>query len=262
MKKDLKIHKVEIDENLFNSVDLEPFIFPSLSVFVGSVAAGKTTTLYNLIKITDEIFNGNVILISPTIKNDPILMKMVDEEMIIEYFEEYSNESMKKILNVIKEEEANEKYLIVMDDILSMTPRNNTREARWWNSFISTYRHGGGICGEGQISLMFFTQYYKDMGVVIRSNMSYMGLLGVHSEKHIKSYAEELSAPCNGTEEGFYDCYKKAKCGKFDFLFLDFRKLRAFRNLDEKLYDRDEDYENKEKCKVIEDTKDSEDNSE
>ncbi len=64
----------------------------------------------------------------------------------------------------------------------------------------------------------------------------------MHSEKHLKQYAEELSAATGGTEESFYEVYNKAKKDKFDFLLLDFRKLRAFRNLDEKLYDRDEEF--------------------
>ena len=65
-----------------------------------------------------------------------------------------------------------EKYLIVFDDILSMTPKHMTREGRWWNSYISQYRHRPN---EGQVSLMFFLQYFKDLSPVIRSNLSYLG---------------------------------------------------------------------------------------
>lgn len=235
----LKIKPVEIDESKYNTAELKPFIFPSLSVFVGHVASGKSTLLYNLIKLTEPVFKGNVILISPTILNDPIQQKLVEDDMLLEHYDFYSNELMQHILETIKEDKE-EKYLIVFDDILSMTPKHMTREGRWWNSYISQYRHRPN---EGQVSLMFFLQYFKDLSPVIRSNLSYLGLLGVHSEKHIKQYAEELSAATGGTEESFYNVYNEAKKGnKFDFLLLDFRKLRAFKNLDKLIYDRDSDF--------------------
>jgi hypothetical protein len=240
----LKIKPVEIDESKYNTAQLEPFVFPSLSVFVGHVASGKSTLLYNLIKLTESVFKGNVILISPTILNDPIQQKLIEDDMLLEHYDFYSNELMQHILETIKEDK-DEKYLIVFDDILSMTPKHMTREGRWWNSYISQYRHRPN---EGQVSLMFFLQYFKDLSPVIRSNLSYLGLLGVHSEKHIKQYAEELSAATGGTEESFYRVYDEAKKGnKFDFLLLDFRKLRAFKNLDKLIYDRDSDFQKEEK---------------
>lgn len=240
----LKIKPVEIDESKYNKSELEPFVFPSLSVFIGSIASGKSTLLYHLILLTEPIFKGNVILISPTILNDPIQQKLIEDDMLLEHYDFYSNELMQHILETIKEDK-DEKYLIVFDDILSMTPKHMTKEGRWWNSYISQYRHRPN---EGQVSLMFFLQYFKDLSPVIRSNLSYLGLLGVHSEKHIKQYAEELSAATGGTEESFYRVYDEAKKGnKFDFLLLDFRKLRAFKNLDELLYDRDSDFQKDEK---------------
>lgn len=240
----LKIKPVEIDESKYNTSELEPFVFPSLSVFVGHVASGKSTLLYNLIKLTEPVFKGNVILISPTILNDPIQQKLIEDDMLLEHYDFYSNELMQHILETIKEDK-DEKYLIVFDDILSMTPKHMTKEGRWWNSYISQYRHRPN---EGQVSLMFFLQYFKDLSPVIRSNLSYLGLLGVHSEKHIKQYAEELSAATGGTEESFYRVYDEAKKGnKFNFLLLDFRKLRAFKNLDKLIYDRESDFQKDEK---------------
>ncbi len=234
-----KIQAVEIDESKYNKAELDPFVFPSLSVFVGHVASGKSTLLYNLIRLTEPIFDGNVILISPTLLNDPIQQKMIDDDLILEHYDFFSNSLMQHILEAIKQDEDN-KYLIVFDDILSMTPKHMTKEGRWWNSYISQYRHRPN---EGQVSLMFFLQYFKDLSPVIRSNLSYLGLLGVHSEKHQAQYAEELSAATGGTSESFYKAYNEAKSGgKYDFLLLDFRKLRALRNLDTVLYDRDDDY--------------------
>ena len=235
-----KIIPVEIDESKYNKVEQEPFVYPSLSVLVGHVASGKSTMLFNLIEKSKEIFKGNVILISPTLLNDPIQQKMIEDDMILEHFDYYDNTLMQHILDAIKEDEK-EKYLLIFDDILSMTPKHMTKEGRWWNSYISQYRHRPN---EGQISLVFAVQYFKDLSPVIRSNLSYLFLLGVHSEKHIKQYAEELSAATGGNEESFNRCYHEAKKGKYDFLLLDFRKLRAFKNLDTILYDRDSEFSN------------------
>jgi ABC-type oligopeptide transport system ATPase subunit len=236
---DLKIKPVDIDESKYNSEELEPFVFPSLSVYIGHVASGKSTLLYNLIKMYEPVFKGNVILISPTVLNDPIQQKMVEDDLILEHYDFYSNDLMRHILDAIKEDK-DEKYLIVFDDILSMTPKHMTKEGRWWNAYISQYRHRPN---EGQVSLVFMLQYFKDLSPVIRSNLSYLGLLGVHSEKHLKQYAEELSAATGGTEQSFYEVYNEAKKDKFDFLLLDFRKLRAFKNFDTILYDRDKEFQ-------------------
>lgn len=235
-----KILPVEIDESKYNKSELDPFVFPSLSVYIGHVASGKSTLLYNLIRMTQPVFEGNVILISPTLLNDPIQQKMIEEDMILEHYDYFNNTLMKHILDAIKEDK-DEKYLIVFDDILSMTPKHMTREGRWWNSYISQYRHRPN---EGQVSLMFFLQYFKDLSPVIRSNLSYIGLLGSHSEKHQAQYAEELSAATGGTANSFHECYNLAKSeGKYDFLLLDFRKLRALRNFDKVLYDRDNEFD-------------------
>jgi len=238
-----KIEPVDIDESKYNKAELDPFVFPSLGVLCGHVASGKSTMLFNLVKMTEPIFNGNVILISPTMLNDPIQQKMIEEDMILEHYDYFNNDLMRHILDAIKEDKE-EKYLIVFDDILSLTPKHMTRDGRWWNSYISQYRHRPN---EGQVSLIFAVQYFKDLSPVLRSNLSYLFLLGVHSEKHVKQYAEELSAATGGTEESFYKCYNEAKQGKFDFLMLDFRKLRAFKNLDTILYDRDSEFNNNEK---------------
>jgi hypothetical protein len=236
-----KIEPVDIDESKYNKEELEPFVYPSLGVLCGHVASGKSTMLFNLIKMSDSIFKGNVILISPTLLNDPIQQKMLEDDMILEHYDYFNNDLMRHILDAIKEDE-DEKYLIVFDDILSMTPKHMTKEGRWWNSYISQYRHRPH---EGQVSLLFAVQYFKDLSPVIRSNLSYLFLLGVHSEKHIKQYAEELSAATGGTEESFNKCYNEAKAGKYDFLLLDFRKLRALKNLDTILYDRDSEFNSK-----------------
>ena len=236
-KQSLEIQPIEIDETKFNKVDLEPFTFPSLIIGLGKVASGKTTFMANLIRILEPVFHGNVILISPTLQNDPILDKLIEEDQILEYFESYSNGILNDILHTIKDiGDETQKYLIVFDDILGSLPRAGSREATWFNKFISTYRHGGGVAGEGQVSLAFFVQYFNSLTPVLRTNASYYVLLGQQGDKQLKNLSEELHPACGDKEEDFYRVYAEAKQKPFDFLMLDFRKLKAYRNLTHLLY--------------------------
>ena len=245
---DFKIKPVEVESDGFNEEEYGMFQFPSLGVGIGHVAAGKSTLMYNLIDKLDPVFQGNVIIWSPTIMNDPIGKKLEQREMYLEHFDEYSNATLQAVLNVIsQQEDKKEKYLFVFDDILGMLPKNMlSHDHKYFSSFISTYRHGGGIAGEGQISLLFFTQYYKDLSPVLRSNATYYFFLGSHSEKHIGQYSEELNAITEGSSDKFIEIWNTAKSkSRYDFLTLDMRKLKAYKNLDTKLYDRDDKSDNK-----------------
>ena len=243
-KVNFKIKPVEVEHDGFNEEEFGLFQFPSLGIGIGHVAAGKSTLMYNLIEQLEPVFQGNVIIWSPTIMNDPIGKKLEEEEMFLEHFEEYSNDTLASVLQVIanQDEEKKEKYLLVFDDILGLLPKNMmSHDHKYFSHFISTYRHGGGIAGEGQISLLFFTQYYKDLSPVLRANSTYYFFLGSHSEKHINQYSEELNAITEGSSEKFIEIWEKAKgANRYDFLTLDMRKLKAYKNLEEILYDRDE----------------------
>ena len=240
-KADLEIKPIEIDETKFNRVDLDPFTFPSLIVGLGKVASGKTTFMANMVRILDPVFKGNIILFSPTLANDPILDKLIEDDEILEYFDTYSNDLLRKVLETIAEQPEDEKYMIIFDDILGSLPRANSRDAKFFDKFISTYRHGGGIAGEGQVSLMFFVQYFNSLTPVLRTNASYYVLLGQQGDKQLKTLAEELHPATGETEEDFYRVYNEAKRKPYDFLMLDFRKLKAYRNLTDLLYSKHED---------------------
>lgn len=251
-KSDLEIKPIEIDESKFKKVDYEPFIFPSLTIGLGKVASGKTTFMANMIRILEPVFKGNVILFSPTLANDPILDKLIEDDEILEYFDTYTNDTLRRVLETIKETEeydADQKYLIIFDDILGSLPRANSRESKWFDKFISTYRHGGGIASEGSISMMFFVQYFNSLTPVLRTNASYYVLLGQQGDKQLKKLAEELHPATGDSEEDFYRVYTQAKRKPFDFLLLDFRKMRAFRNLTDMLYSKDDGSDDKKSTK-------------
>ena len=201
---DLEIKPVKIDESKFNRDELGPFIYPSCTIVVGAGASCKTTWLHNYIRITEPLFKGNVILFSPTLKNDPILDKLVEEDEILEYFENYTNGALMKVLETIKDmDDEKQKYLIIFDDILGSLPRVGTRVANWFDKFISTYRHGGGIAPEGSISLLFCIQKFTKLLPTLRENASYYVLLGQFGEKRLKHFAEELHPACGFGEKDF-----------------------------------------------------------
>ena len=241
MSNDWKIKPVDIDESRYNKEELGNFIFPSTFIGIGAVAAGKSTLMFNLINMLKPVFDDNVIIFSPTAQNDPILLKLVEDELVLEVFETYSNNTLTRILEVIKDDpDEKQKYLIIFDDILGMANMANnhsSKEARFLNSFISTYRHGAGICQEGRISCMWFIQYYKSLLPTLRVNASYVSFLGKHSEKNIKQYAEELSTVCGGSENKFMELWSTCKDGRYDFMTIDLRKLRVMKNLDQIIYD-------------------------
>lgn len=246
---DLEIKPVDIDESKFNKVELDPFIFPSCSIVLGAVASGKTTFLHNFIRITEPVFDGNVILFSPTLKNDPILDKLIEDDDILEYFENYTNGTLMKVLETVKEMDDDDmgedkkkgKYLIIFDDILGSLPRVGTREANWFNKFISTYRHGGGIAPEGSISLVFCIQKFTSLLPVLRENASYYILLGQFGEKNLKHLAEELHPAAGHSEKDFMDKWREAHKEPYDFMMLDFRKMKTYRNLTDLLYSKEDD---------------------
>ena len=109
---------------------------------------------------------------------------------------------------------------------------------------------------------MFFSQYWRDYSSIMRSNTTFVNFLGSHSEKHRKVYAEELSAVFGGDEKKFMEIWNKAKRGKFDFLSLDFNELKAYRNYEEVIYDRDSEFsldtDEPENKKVLEESEESE----
>jgi energy-coupling factor transporter ATP-binding protein EcfA2 len=238
----LDIKPIEIDEDKFNKVDLGPFTFPSCIITLGKVASGKTTFLANLIRILEPVFKGNVILFSPTLANDPILDKLIEDDEILEFFDTYSNGTLKSVLETIGETEEDQKYFIIFDDILGSLPRANSRDATFFDKFISTFRHGGSFgAREGQVSMCFCVQYFNSLTPVLRTNATYYALLGAQGSKQLKKLSEELAAATGEDEDDFMRVYQESKQKPYDFLFLDMRKLKAYRNLNQLLYSKNPD---------------------
>ena len=83
---------------------------------------------------------------------------------------------------------------------------------------------------------MFFIQHYKSLLTTLRVNTSYMMFLGKHSQKNRKQYAEELSYLTDGDENKFHEIWNESKAGKYDFIMMDMRKQKIYKNLDKLMY--------------------------
>ena len=206
-KHNIEVKPIPLNRDEFHETELSMFQFPSLICGIGSVRSGKTTTMIRLVEQFKPIFGDNVILFSPTFKNDVYSKYTEDKELFLETFDEVNNEILQKVLNIIKDDEEvkkhNERYLLVFDDIVGLLPNFHlSKDHKWWSNFITTYRHGGQKEGvEGSISIIILTQYYKDLSPVLRLNCSYYMFLGAHSNKQLKYYAEELSATTDGDDK-------------------------------------------------------------
>ena len=99
-----KVEPVLVDDSMFNAEDFGVFVFPSLIVGIGHVASGKSTLMYNLIEKFNPVFEGHVIVFSPTFENDPIGHKIKEDDMILEHFSDFSNAILQRVLEVIRDD--------------------------------------------------------------------------------------------------------------------------------------------------------------
>jgi len=237
----LKIEPVKIDESELNVIEHGYFKFPSLHLVIGKVASGKSTFINNLIsKIFNPVFKDNVILFSSTAGNDPILKELIDNEKIFFHFPNYNRETLETILEMIKDDDTDDRYLIVFDDMANLIPKTMSKDGQYFNNFIANFRH---YAGEGKVSLIITTQKYTTINSFIRSNSHYVYLLGRASQKDLKTFSEELNAITEGNEQKFLECYNQCKSDKYDIMLLDFINLRVMKNLDTLIHDDNERFD-------------------
>ena len=173
MSNSLKVEPVKIDEKLLNKVEHGIWEFPSLHLIVGKIASGKSTFLHNIItRFYEPVFKQNIILFSPTARNDPIMNTLIEGDKIFVHFTEFNNEIAKRVLEVIKEDDdPKSRWLIILDDAMGMIPPTNSREARWFNKWIANFRHEPVEC---KVSIIISIQKFSSVNNVVRSNLHYI----------------------------------------------------------------------------------------
>jgi len=218
----LKIYPVKMDKesNRFN--DLHPHLLkpPFLLVLNGTTGQFKTTAICNLIlrkpfldQINEKYFDFFVI-ISPTIyncKTSKPLLKYADA-----VYDEYDDGIIDGLIELQKEDDEEQHILLLIDDMLG-EPMPKIRY------LSSRYRHF-------RISMIISLQSFKSKGThpTLRQNAS--GYL-IGSVKSTKEYIkmEEEFANLFGGKHNFKKIYDEATNGRYDFLYLNLKKVEAYR---------------------------------
>tara|TARA_R110000782_G_scaffold47702_1_gene104733 strand:+ start:440 stop:1177 length:738 start_codon:yes stop_codon:yes gene_type:complete len=236
-QKELKVYPVKIDKKRLGEIDcgILPKI-PHLILAVGSVKAGKTT-LYNSLYLNPDFYGDKFqvrILLSPTAHQDEVNRHLVQ---LFDYvIDEVDENIINELLDMIKRDKSDNKYLMLFDDVVGSLPMNKNGKPDILSQLATKYRHvGSEEGGEGKLSIFIATQYFNFLTPIIRNNASGYFFCGNASQKEVKSISENLSV-FGGSEKAFVDIYKKAKKEPFDILYLNMEQLKAHRNFGEVLF--------------------------
>ena len=218
---------------------------PHAIAIIGSVRAGKSllwSTLYTNPKFPYKKLFDVKILISGTATNDKMLKNIIDEDFDF-VFDSYSDELLLEIIDMIEKDQSDSRYVIIFEDIIGSINIKRTGKTDALTSLVTRYRHVGNDRIEGKVSICIITQYFKYLNSVMRLNLSNYFLMGNSSEGELKKYSEEFSV-FGGSSKKFLEIYKQSKQKKFDFLYLDMKQLKAYRNFEELIWSDDDDKEN------------------
>lgn len=239
-KRDLKIYPIKIDEDKLNQGSKEdkyPLNNPvHLNLIVGRVKSGKSLLMNNLY-LSERFYGADFktkILISTTAFNDAINKYMLEDFDFV--FTDYSDDLLEEILDIIKKDEGDGRFLIIFDDIIASN-QNFSRAGKvdMLTQLITRYRHVGNEEFEGKVSIAMAVQYFKHLSPIARNNCSGYYIMGHFPESEIKKMSEALSIFGNG-DKNFQQIYKMSRKEDYDFLYLSVEHLEARRNHDELLW--------------------------
>lgn len=241
-KEDYGIYPIKVDTDKLNEVERFPFDLPHCVTALGRVRAGKTLLCNNLY-LSNRFYKDSFdikILISSTATNDAQNQFLLDEFDYI--FEEYSEELLRHILDdMIGQDTENNRYLICLDDIIGNVKQKKSGNVDVLSALITKYRHVSNASGkEGILSLFLTCQYFKYLSNTLRNNLSGLCLMGDFSKKELQKIAESYNY-FGGSDQAFQDIFNKSRKEKFDFLFLDCKRLKAYRSFKECIYDHDQE---------------------
>lgn len=243
IKRDLKIYPIKIDEDKLNEGETNyPLSNPvHLLCAIGRVKAGKSLLLNNLY-LSDRFYGNDYtvkILISSTAYNDAINKYLIQDCDFV--FTEYSDALLDEILDIIKNDDTNGRYLIIFDDVIgSNLNQKRTGKLDSLTKLITMYRHIANKNGnEGCLAIALAVQYFKYLSPIARNNASCYYIMGHFPDAEIKKMSEALSI-FGRTDKKFMEIYKASKKDKFDFLYLSVEHMAAFRNHDELLWSADD----------------------
>ena len=241
---DLKVYPIKIDEDKLGESKKD--IIPDLvhfNVLLGKIRSGKSVLLQNLY-LSPRFFGDDYdvkILISPSIHNDTQLKYMVENFDYV--FDEYSETLLDHIINdLIKNDEEDNRYLLVLDDIMGdqgfVMKKQGKQDA--FSSMITKYRHIGSeaLGTEGRLAICLTCQMYRFLTNTIRQNVQGLHIMGSFPESELKKVAEDYSF-IGGSQKEFLDIFKRSRKNPYDFLYINIPQLKAYRNYEELLWSSD-----------------------
>lgn len=233
---DYKVYPIKIDEDKLGESKRD--IIPDLvhfNVLLGKIRSGKSVLLQNLY-LSPRFFGNDYqvkILISPSIHNDVQMKHMVDSFDYV--FDEYSEDLLETILDMIKNDEEDNRYLLLLDDIMGdkgfVMKKQGKQDA--FSSMITKFRHIGSqeLGTEGRLAICLTAQLYRFLTPTIRQNIQGFHILGSFPESELKKIAEDYSF-IGGSEKEFMNIFKQSRQKPFDFLYVNVPRLEAYRNYD------------------------------
>ena len=238
---DYNIYPIKIDDSKLGEEDKD--IIPNkvhFNVLLGKIRSGKSVLMQNL--YLSERFYGKdydvKILISPSVHNDQQMKYMVEEFDYV--FDEYSEDLLETLLDMIKNDEIDQRYLIVADDIMgdrNFVQKRGGKEDLF-SSMVTKYRHiGSEVLGtEGRLAICLSVQRYKFLSPTLRQNIQGLHILGAFPESELKKIAEDYSF-IGGSEKEFLDIFNRSRQEPFDFLYINVPQLKAYRSYKELLWE-------------------------
>lgn len=236
--KDLSVYPVIIDESNMDIVEKYPLLpIPFFLVILGRVKAGKSNLLNNL--TLSPRFYGNdfqiKILISPTL-HDPINKNMVEHFDFV--FEEYSEPLLNEIIEMIENDENDNRYLLVLDDAITTSfkqAKNGKVDA--FSSLVTRYRHitNQHSGKESRLSIILTLQYFKFLTPITRTMAMGMCICGELSDSELKKISESYDF-FGGSSKRFLNLYRQCRKEPYDFCFLNVDSMEMRRNFNEIVY--------------------------
>jgi len=209
----LKIKKVIDLEDRTKYAPINPILPqpPFLMLGIGSVRSGKSNLLVNLMRREDmfgsEYFD-DCLVISNTINNDPKGKFLKDAFRVEDHYEDGFITDLVEGQKKYEREDMPTSCLI-LDDIINKDFKKNNEV-----SFLaSRFRHY-------ELSLMIFTQSFRSVSTIIRSNATDILIFRQQSSKEMDKIVEEYS-DLTGTEQRFMDYYNIAHSENYSFLYID-----------------------------------------